>query len=229
VLDFGKIPRPSFGTRQARKGDEALGVPLPLRGKALRRRQVMAKEAAELLPHLPMKKGTATHCLLTGRADLMVVLAEALAHYCGLAQQAGSACRHLRIATLSFNDRNTSEMAALLQAGRVEKLTLLCSLFFRQHNAAEYAEAKRQAAQFPDRWSIAAARNHAKVVCMDLGGRKIVAEGSANLRSNGNSEQLSVIVDDQLHDWHAQWIDDMVSKHAREETEEGEEGPAAGQ
>ena len=46
----------------------------------------------------------------------------------------------------------------------------------------------------------------------------IVFEGSANLRTNRNREQLTAIRDRQLHDWHAGWIDDMV-EHAHEEHE----------
>jgi hypothetical protein len=215
VIDFSKIARPSFtgaGKKTDAAGDVGQVLPAPFRGKALRRRQVMAKEVRELLPHLPKQPGTATHCLLTGRADLMVLLVEMAEHYGGL-------CQHMRLATLSFNNRNTVEMAALLQAGKVRSLTLLCSAFFRAHNDAEYAEAKRQAATFPDRWRLAASRNHAKIVCLDFGKLKVVAEGSANLRCNGNAEQLMVMVDAGLHDWHAAWIDRTVSHEGTKEQE----------
>jgi hypothetical protein len=92
---------------------------------------------------------------------------------------------------------------------------------FPGHNEAEYTEAKNQAAAFPDRWRLAAARNHAKVVCMDFGTRKVVAEGSANLRCNGNREQLAIIMDDAVHDWHAGWID-QVTRHVNEEEDAGQ-------
>jgi hypothetical protein len=212
-MDFTKLPRPSFTVKP--RAEAAAMLP-PFRGKALRRRMAMVKEAAELLPHLPMEPGTATHALLTGRADLMVMLVEMVAHY-------GGTCQYLRLATLSFNNRNTGEMTALLQSGRVATLTLLCSLFFRDHSAKEFAEARRQADLFPGRWALAAARNHAKIVCMDFGTRKVVAEGSANLRSNGNCENLMVVQDDGLHDWHAQWIDDMVAKYVHEEDQDAGE------
>ena len=39
----------------------------------------------------------------------------------------------------------------------------------------------------------------------------MVFEGSANLRTNGNREQLAVIRDRALHDWHATWIDELVN------------------
>jgi hypothetical protein len=41
----------------------------------------------------------------------------------------------------------------------------------------------------------------------------LTAEGSANLRSNGNREQLLLADGAGLHDWHAGWIDALVSAH----------------
>ena len=39
-------------------------------------------------------------------------------------------------------------------------------------------------------------------------GAKMVFEGSANLRTNGNIEQFALFNDAGLHDWHAAWIDE---------------------
>jgi hypothetical protein len=204
---FSKLPKPSFTIR---KSEEQ--TPTPFKGKALRRRQVMVREARALLPHLPQEPGDSTHALLTGRTDLTVALVEMIDHY-------GGKCQAMRLATLSFNKRNTAEFVALLQSGKVATLTLLCSHFFRHHNEMEYTDANRQAERFPDRWRISANRNHAKVVCLDFGRYKIVCESSANARCNGNDEQLTVIMDAELHDWHSQWIDAQVTHGEQEETE----------
>lgn len=145
---------------------------------------------------------------MQGQYDLMVLLAIIL----GTGKTS-----HLRIATLSFNDRNTTEMVELLRSGKVQRLTLLCSEFFRDNNREEFARAQEDVAKFPGRWTLAAARNHAKVVCID-GQYKMVIEGSANLRTNGNCEQIALIRDDSLHDWHAGWIDDMVTNGQTKQT-----------
>ena len=45
----------------------------------------------------------------------------------------------------------------------------------------------------------------------------LVLDGSANLRKNDSLEQLSATRDRELHDWHAVWIDRLVSaRHADE-------------
>jgi hypothetical protein len=164
------------------------------------------KEAAKLLPYLPTQEGESVHCLMNGRYDLALLLAAILDNYV-------KPCHSFRIATLAFNSRNLSELAHMLDKGIVASVTLLCSDFFRQHNNALYAEAQREACQFPGRWRIAAARCHAKVYLADFGEWKLAMESSANLRTNSNAEQLTIIRDGKLHDWHAAWIDQMVSRH----------------
>ena len=89
-------------------------------------------------------------------------------------------------------------------------LTLLVSVFFREHNKSLFDHAGTELTEYAG-VRIAAARSHAKVVCWDLGpGDALVFEGSANLRANGNTEQLTVIRDRGLHDYHCRWIDDLV-------------------
>ena len=118
----------------------------------------------------------------------------------------------MRIATLCYNARNLTEMVRLLDSGAVGQMTLLCSAFFRDHNTELWEETLEE---FRDRRQrAAAARSHAKVVTFAFtDGRRLAVEGSANLRSNGNREQLLLADGAALHDWHAGWIDELVSKH----------------
>jgi hypothetical protein len=58
------------------------------------------------------------------------------------------------------------------------------------------------------------ARCHAKVVPLGFAdGLRLVFEGSANPRTNRNTENLCVVNDPGLHDWHAAWIDNKVREH----------------
>ena len=113
----------------------------------------------------------------------------------------------MRIATLAFSSRNTHAITQLVDSGAVRRVSLLCSDFFAKHNKAEFAEAVQELRQRGVR--IAAPRCHAKVTCLHFAdGAKLVFEGSANLRTNGNIEQFALFNDAALHDWHAAWIDE---------------------
>jgi hypothetical protein len=112
---------------------------------------------------------------------------------------------------------HVQRMAAWTESGTVQRLTLLCSAFFREHNPELFQEV-RDTLSAPHR--LAAARNHCKVFCFHFAtGDKLALEGSANLRTNGNREQFCLIHDAGLHDWHARWIDEEVRKH------EGDKSP----
>jgi hypothetical protein len=207
-------PRPAFGAPRVSFGQRPAGLPAPHVDRAAARRTAQLAEAADALTVLPAD-GDTVYALMTGRYDLMHLLV------C-LIDRLG-AVEAMRIATLSFNARNLAEMVRLLDSGAVRRLSLLCSAFFRDHNTELWEETL---ADFRDRGQrAAAARSHAKVVTFAFAsGLRLTVEGSANLRSNGNREQVLLADGAGLHDWHARWINDLVTQH------EGEQGhsPAAG-
>ena len=200
---FGAGPRLSFGPRAADNG-----LPVPHVDKAAARRTAQLAEAADALAVLPAA-GETVHALMTGRYDLMHVLIRVI-------DRLGTV-EAMRIATLSYNVRNLAEMLRLLDSGAVRQLTLLCSAFFRDHNTELWDETLEE---FRDRRQrAAAARSHAKVVLFSFAsGQRLTVSGSANLRSNGNVEQVLLADGAGLHDWFATWLDSTVTAH------EGEQG-----
>ncbi len=171
----------------------------------------MLAEAAQIVPHLP-GPGEALHAIMTGRFDLTALLMVIL-------DKSAVPCERLRMATLAYSKRNVYEIAGLLDSGRVKAATLLCSSFFQRQSREEFLFGRRELAQARG-CRLAAARNHCEVVCLHFAdGRKLVTEGSANLRTNSNREQIALFHHDDLHDWHAAWIDAEVAKHACQEEE----------
>jgi hypothetical protein len=198
-------PRLTFGRKP---GDD--GTPVPHTDQAKGRRAAQLAQAADALAVLP-GPGETVHALMTGRYDLMHVLV-------ALIDRLGPVDA-MRVATLCYNGRNLAEMVGLLDSGRVQRLTLLCSSFFRNHNKGLWEETLTRFRERGQR--AAAARSHAKVVTFAFtSGRHLTVEGSANLRSNGNREQLLLADGAALHDWHANWIDDLVTAHEGDEDEQ---------
>jgi hypothetical protein len=176
-----------------------------VRAKAFRaelRRRAQLQAAADVIPHLP-RPGESVHCLMTGLFDFMLVLTV-------LIQSRPAKCETLRLTTLAFSRRNVQELCRLIDSRFVERLTLLASDFMARSNAAVYQGALEELAQARGQ-TVASARCHAKVACLAFAdGSRLVFEGSANLRTNKNVEQLTCIHDAGLHDWHAHWIDAEV-------------------
>ena len=127
-------------------------------------------------------------------------------------------CEQVRIATLSFGPKNTQEMARWLDEKLVGRLTLLCADFMARASPEVYQGAVAELVARRGQM-VGSARCHAKVVTLAFAdGLRLSFEGTANLRTNRNLENLSVVNDAGLHDWHAQWIDAKVREHEVEQS-----------
>jgi hypothetical protein len=201
-LHFGK-------TQEAETDDNGEGLPTPARIKLAKRRQAGIAEANGILEHMP-GPGESLHCIITARMDLTDIILT-------MGERAAVPIDRLCIATLGFNDRNLQSMLNWLDAGAVKQLTLLASIFFRSHKGDLWQETLKQFRQRGQR--AACCHSHAKVAAMAFAnGDRFSIEGSANLCGNGSGrEQIAIINDAGLHDWHAAWINDLVTRHEGEQ------------
>jgi hypothetical protein len=190
-------PRPiRFGP--ARKG--AAPEPLLVRATRTVARSPAADSALARLP----APGEALHVLMTGRYDLTELVA-------ALVGRVG-AVERMAVSTLSFSADNLATLLGLLDSGRVEALTLLACTFFRNCNKRLWGEALAEFRRRGQR--LAAARVHCKVVTLACAsGDRFALEGSSNLRNNDCWEQLAIVHDAGLHDFHAGWIGDLAARH----------------
>jgi hypothetical protein len=204
-LHFGH--RPDFDT-----DDNGEGLLTPARIKLAARRAAGITEAKAVLDHLP-GPGESLHAVCTARMDLTDVI-EALLERLGQ-------CDRMLIATLGYNEAKLATLLRWLDCGAVRGLSLLASIFFRSHKGALWEETLREFRRRQQR--AACCHSHAKVVALAFAsGNTLSIEGSANLCGNGSGrEQFALVNDPGLHDWHAAWIDELVSRH------EGDEGTNA--
>jgi hypothetical protein len=199
------VRRVHFGRRpDAEADDDGEGLPTPARVKLAARRAAGIAEAKAVLAHLP-GPGESLHALCTARMDLTDIIN-------ALLERLGR-CDRLHVATLGYNARNLRTMLGWLDSGAVSELTLLASIFFRSHNGdlwettlEEFRSRKQRAA---------CCHSHAKVVGLAFAsGGRLCIEGSANLCGNGSGrEQFALVNDPGLHDWHAAWIEQLVTQH----------------
>lgn len=162
-----------------------------------------AKSAREALGELP-GTGEAVHVLISGRFSLWDTVPAIL-------ETVPGAVEWLHVATLGFSRRNVEGMAALLDAGRVKRLRLLASHYFKgtsphiyQHCANVLGE--RAGAEF------LSSRTHCKILLLRFeSGRTFALESSANLRSCKNIEQLTIFGSPALWEFHRGWIDELFA------------------
>lgn len=166
---------------------------------------IRPENARPIIDQLPECADVRLHCVLRGDFVLCDLVPMIIAHR--------GACPHLRIATLGLSVSNAEQLANLHQAGLLERITLVASHYFQQ---VDKTTTFRQVAGILEgRAELIICRSHAKVILLPTtAGDYYVIEGSANLRSSDNLEQMLILNDRETHDFHAGWIDELKADYA---------------
>lgn len=123
-------------------------------------------------------------------------------------------CRKMTISTLSLSQENVDSLRNLLEAGYLQQLDLIISLYFYGHEAHQLVPYIYQELDRENKFQLAVAGVHTKIAQFEtLGGRKIVMHGSANLRSSANVEQFCIEENAELYDFYDNIFENIVEKY----------------
>lgn len=118
----------------------------------------------------------------------------------------------LHIATLGFSRQNVAEMLDALDRGRVARLSLICSHYFKGTSGGIWEFAAEELPKRPHTRFLSI-RTHAKLLAIKLAdGRTVTIESSANLRSCKNIEQMTVYGHPNVYAFHAGWMDSLSGR-----------------
>ena len=159
------------------------------------RQLIHPDNAKVILPHLP-EPGGHTHCALRGDFVLCDVIPAII--------EARGRCPDLFIATLGLSVANADTLGTLRARDRIGALTIVCSHYFAQVDKATVF--RQVTARLEGLARIIITRCHAKIICLPVGTDHYVLEGSANLRSSDNTEQLVIFNDPDLDAFHRSWL-----------------------
>lgn len=180
------------------------------------RHLVKLQAAREATAVLPQAEGESVHWLLLGFFDPIHLITACLDRY--------GACKQLRLATLSLSKRNVDLFCGLLDNDVVERLGVLTSTFQYRMDADIFDHLHRELVSRGQQ--VGAAVNHSKLALFEMAdGRKLVMEGSANLRSCRSIEQVALHASAALHDWYAEWFDETMRAFLALDTAEREQLP----
>lgn len=119
----------------------------------------------------------------------------------------------LTLSTLSFGQENVDSLANMMRTGFLGSLGIIVSDYFWAHNRRD-AKYIYEALDIDDRFQLAVAGTHTKIAMLDIGGRKIVAHGSANLRSSRSVETVTIETNAELYDFHMAWHQEILDRYA---------------
>jgi len=118
----------------------------------------------------------------------------------------------LTVATLSFGETNTDSLHAAFEDGHLSEFSLIVSDYFYNNNLwGDWRDLVTALPRAACRYAVAGI--HAKVAILENAGESWLFEGSANLRSCRNIEQLTVSRDDaEGVRFHRLWTDRIFEK-----------------
>lgn len=120
---------------------------------------------------------------------------------------------HMSISTLALSQENVDSLHNLMAGDYVHKLDIIVSDYWYAHNRRNVSYVHEQL-DMGDRFQLAVAGIHTKIVLMKIGERKIVMHGSANLRSSRSVESFMIETDEALYDFNAAWHGDIIEHYA---------------
>jgi hypothetical protein len=202
-FDFDASAPEAQEPNKKRTAAEAIGIPAGLRitTKAKRRKTYdlsRVPNAIKLIQELP-QPGETVHAILGGDFHAWDLIPAAQ-------EMIGKPISELTITTLGFNLANNQHLCEMIDAGKVQKVFVLCSAYFEGADRDVFNQAKERLEARGQK--IQATRNHSKIILIKpaSGPDRFVIESSANLRSCNNLEQMALTNDAALFEFHQGWI-----------------------
>lgn len=122
--------------------------------------------------------------------------------------------KKMTITTLSLSQENIDSLANLLNGNFVDELNLIISHYFYSNERHVLVPYIYQKLDIDNKFQMAVAGTHTKTCIFEtLGGRFIVMQGSANLRSSQNLEQFSIEENKELYDFYDDYQGRIIDKY----------------
>ena len=118
----------------------------------------------------------------------------------------------LTMSTLSVSKDNVDSLRNLVVGDYVGALNLIVSDYWYSHNRVNIQYLYDQL-DVDDKFQLAVAGTHTKIVLLRIGERKIVMHGSANLRSSRSVESFTVETEPTAYDFHHEWHSRIIAQY----------------
>lgn len=123
--------------------------------------------------------------------------------------------KKLTISTLSLNQNNVDSLHNLITHGYIDELNLIVSAYFYNMEIRALIPYIYRQLDIDNRLQLAVANVHTKTAQLETaGGKKIIAHGSANLRSSGSIEQFTIEENPELYDFYDEMFSRILERYA---------------
>lgn len=121
--------------------------------------------------------------------------------------------KSMTVSTLSMSHNNVDSFANLINGDYLDSLNLIVSDYFFSHERGNLIPYIYQELDQKNKFQLAVAGTHCKTCNFETYcGLKVIIHGSANLRSSGNIEQITVEENGELHDFNEAYQQNIIKK-----------------
>ena len=159
-------------------------------------------DLADIVESLPVP-GVSHHIITHGKFDFYDILPRIL----DLGKMHGAV---VSAATWCCNRRCALDLLERIASGQIGSMKLIVGLYLKRREQAVFSTLATGLAKHGQK--LLATECHAKIFTIQHENNFITIEGSANWTSNPRIEQIAIINDRGLHDFHAQWIKDAFDR-----------------
>ena len=158
---------------------------------------VKYENAEKLAKEVHIKKNERIHCIVSGNFVFGDFIGAYLTNH-------NIKAKNMTINTLSLSADNVDMLQAMMELGYIDKLNLIVSHYFYQHNRNTIVKKiYDDLDNDKDNFNLAVASTHCKIVNFKTYDDKyIVIYGSANMRSSSNIEQFTIEENKELYDFY---------------------------
>lgn len=173
-----------------------------MRSKADLKSAMRKEKAAEIIDGVPAV-GESVHIVSNGSFDYWGFVPLMIEHL-------GAPVTRAYFSTWTLNRHCCKELFEMLDDGQIEQCGFLTGIYFKSRESAIYAQLVSGLQARGQKYK--ALENHSKLVLLECGKNYIVMEGSANFTANPRIEQNTIYNSKELFDFHAEWIEEVLSK-----------------
>jgi hypothetical protein len=180
----------------------------PKKNIHLKQNQIKISHAIDLVEKIILSQNERYFCLLSGAFEFGDFIEAFI-------MRKKLKVKELTISTLSLSKNNINSLAFLLNKNHVEKLNLIVSDFYYSHNKNTAIPYIYKNLDIDDRFDFAVCGTHSKITLLELdNGIKVTMQGSANLRSSANLEQLDIELNNELYCFNYDYLQLIIKNYS---------------
>lgn len=180
--------------------------PKPFKG--VPQRLVRYEHAQDAADNIELAEGSRSHALISGNFEAGDFIE-------ALLTRKNIRATHMSISTLSMNENNVDSLVNLIDGGYLDRLDLIVSDYFFSHERNGLVPYILHELDRADRFQFAVAGVHTKITAFEtFGGHKVIIHGSANLRSSGCIEQITIEENPELYGFYREYHDRIIAEYS---------------